>query len=249
MAGHSKWSKIKRDKQIKDQKKGALFSKFASKIFNEVVNGAIASRDILIDSGLSRIIKQAKSSGMSNVAIQSNIDRALNSLKQTDQTMLEAEFYALNGVAVLAIFYHSSKDCSLNHLTHILNKYNLKLASAGSTKFIFQEVYKLSIESKDSTVAVDILNILDVLSEYNIHDIEIPNDYQCILILNRTDINTAISLIPKNNYIITTYSEHIPSVYITCEEKVMDTNLEIFFKIEQISTLHVLAHNMHLIQK
>ncbi len=70
MAGHSKWSKIKHKKAIKDAKKGKIFSIYAQKI-------AVASRDGGPDPdmnfSLRLLVQNAKKAGMP----QNNIDRAI----------------------------------------------------------------------------------------------------------------------------------------------------------------------------
>jgi transcriptional/translational regulatory protein YebC/TACO1 len=71
MSGHSKWSKIKRDKGANDAKRGAVFTKIGNMI-------AIAARggvDPTMNSALALAIEKAKAANMPVANIQRAIDR------------------------------------------------------------------------------------------------------------------------------------------------------------------------------
>jgi transcriptional/translational regulatory protein YebC/TACO1 len=96
MAGHNKWSKIKRQKGANDAKRGAVFTKLGNLI-------AIAARggtDPATNSALAMVIEKAKAANMPNANIQRSIDRA----KDKNAAVLEEvtyEGYGQGGVGII----------------------------------------------------------------------------------------------------------------------------------------------------
>ena len=72
MSGHSKWSTIKREKGLKDAKRGAVFTK----IGNMIAIAARSGTDPVMNSTLYMAIEKAKQANMPAANIQRAIDRA-----------------------------------------------------------------------------------------------------------------------------------------------------------------------------
>ena len=72
MAGHNKWSKIKRDKGVNDAKRGAVFTK----IGNMIAIAARAGTDPSTNSALALAIEKARQANMPKDNIQRSIARA-----------------------------------------------------------------------------------------------------------------------------------------------------------------------------
>ena len=104
MAGHNKWSKIKRDKGVNDAKRGAIFTK----IGNQIAIAARGGTDPSMNSALALAIEKAKSANMPIANIQRAIDRVADkSAAQLEEVAYEA--YGPGGVAFIIDFY--SKLC------------------------------------------------------------------------------------------------------------------------------------------
>ena len=82
MAGHSKWAQIKRKKQVKDQKRGKLFSKLSREITLAVIQGGGIS-DPEKNIRLRMAIEKAKSFRMPKENIERAIKRTLGGEKDT----------------------------------------------------------------------------------------------------------------------------------------------------------------------
>ena len=72
MAGHNKWSKIKRDKGVNDAKRGAVFTK----IGNMIAIAARGGTDPAMNSALALAIEKARQANMPKDNIQRSIARA-----------------------------------------------------------------------------------------------------------------------------------------------------------------------------
>ena len=98
MAGHSKWSTIKRKKGALDQKRGKIFSTISKEI---TVSSRLGGKDIDSNPRLRQAVKKAKSLNMPN----SNIDKAIKKgVGELDNVIIEEvsyEGYGPFGVAIL----------------------------------------------------------------------------------------------------------------------------------------------------
>ena len=89
MAGHSKWSTIKRKKGALDQKRGKIFSTISKEI---TVSSRLGGKDIDSNPRLRQAVKKAKSLNMPN----SNIDKAIKKgVGELDNVIIE-----VNGMEV-----------------------------------------------------------------------------------------------------------------------------------------------------
>ena len=96
MSGHSKWSKIKRDKGANDAKRGAIFTKLGNQI-------AIAARggvDPDLNSTLAMAIEKAKAANMPVSNIQRAIDRVADK-NSADLQEITYEGYGPGGVGII----------------------------------------------------------------------------------------------------------------------------------------------------
>lgn len=134
MAGHNKWSQIKRKKEVTDGKKSKIFSKFSRLITLESkkVSGDITS------PSLKAVIDQAKSFNMPN----DNIDRAIKKGAGGDSGALERvtyEAYGPEGVALIIEGLTDNRNKASGEIKHILNKHGGSLGSIGSVTWAFSK--------------------------------------------------------------------------------------------------------------
>src|SRR3989338_1391443 len=81
MSGHSRWSQIRRKKDITDQKRGQIFSKLSKAITLAARKGADPKTNV----ALANAIEQARSVNMPN----DNIERAVKKVSEKDGAQLE----------------------------------------------------------------------------------------------------------------------------------------------------------------
>ena len=139
MSGHSKWSQIKRKKEITDAKKGRIFSKLAKLIEVAAKNGA----DVKSNLSLKTIIDSAKAANMPAL----NIERAIKKgggLDKESSNLEEIlyEAYGPGGVAIIIQIITSNKNRTAAEIKHILSKNNSSLSGIGSVKWIFEQRYE-----------------------------------------------------------------------------------------------------------
>lgn len=132
MAGHNKWSKIKRGKAVEDAKRGAVFTK----IGNQIAIAARAGIDPSTNSALAMAIEKAKAANMPT----SNIDRAIarvadKSAAQLQEVMYEG--YGPGGVAILVECATDNINRTYPEVKNAFNKHGGSIAEKGSVAFQF----------------------------------------------------------------------------------------------------------------
>jgi YebC/PmpR family DNA-binding regulatory protein len=135
MAGHSKWSKVKRFKGAIDQKRGALFSKLAKEITIAAKQGG---GDPAANARLRSAILSARAQSMPN----DNIERAIKrgSGEGQDAAQYEEivyEGYAPGGVAIIVEAATDNKNRTAAEIRSIFSKNHGNLAASGSVSYMF----------------------------------------------------------------------------------------------------------------
>jgi len=134
MAGHNKWSKIKRQKEKTDAQKSKVFSKFAKLI-------STASREAKGDVNsptLRAIIEKAREFNMP----ADNIKRAVEKGTGAGGEQLEHityESYGPGGTALLIDALTGNRNKAAQEVKFILSKHGLELAQPGSASWAFKK--------------------------------------------------------------------------------------------------------------
>ena len=160
MAGHSKWSTIKRKKGALDQKRGKLFSNISKEI---TVSSRLGGKDIDSNPRLRQAVKKAKALNMPN----SNIDKAIKKgVGELDNVIIEEvsyEGYGPFGVAILIEAITDNKNRTVADIRHALSKFGGSLGQAGSVSWNFE---------RNSIILID----KNEISESDIFEFSIEND-------------------------------------------------------------------------
>ena len=151
MAGHNKWSKIKRDKGVNDAKRGAIFTK----IGNQIAIAARGGTDPSMNSALALAIEKAKSANMPIANIQRAIDRVADkSAAQLEEVAYEA--YGPGGVAFILETATDNKNRTYPEVRTAVTKNGGTMADAGSVMFQFTRkgVIRVSASGEDALLTV-----------------------------------------------------------------------------------------------
>lgn len=133
MSGHSKWSQIKHQKEVADQKRGRVFSKLLSAI-------AIAARgnpSPEFNPKLRAAIQKAKDSNVPSDNIERAIKRAADPAQNLEELILEG--YGSGGVAILIEVITSNKNRTISEVKNLLLKMGGKWAEPGSVRWAFEK--------------------------------------------------------------------------------------------------------------
>ena len=151
MAGHNKWSKIKRDKGVNDAKRGAVFTK----IGNMIAIAARGGTDPAMNSALALAIEKARQANMPKDNIQRSIARAAdkNAAALEDITY---EGYGPGGVGIIIETATDNKNRTYPEVRTALTKNGGTMADAGSVAFQFTRkgVIRVGATGEDALMGV-----------------------------------------------------------------------------------------------
>jgi len=143
MAGHSKWSKVKRFKGAIDAKRGKIFSKLSKEI---TIAAKTGGRDPNANPRLRSAIQAARAQSMPNDNIERAIKRGTgegNEAAHFDEIIYEG--YASGGVAVIVEAATDNKNRTAAEIRSIFSKHNGRLASAGSVSYMFHKKGQITV--------------------------------------------------------------------------------------------------------
>src|ERR1700747_724119 len=135
MAGHSKWSKVKRFKGAIDAKRGKIFSKLSKEITIAVKRGG---GDPDGNARLRSAIQAARAQSMPNDNIERAIKRGTGEgIDAANYEEIIYEGYGPGGVAIIVEAATDNKNRTAAEVRSIFTKNNGNLGSAGSVSYMF----------------------------------------------------------------------------------------------------------------
>lgn len=167
MAGHSKWSKIKRKKGANDQSRGALFSKLGKEV---TVAAKMGGGDPDLNPRLRTAIAAAKAESMPSDNIDRAIKKGTGELEGVNYEEIVYEGYGSGGVAILVETATDNKNRTAAEVRHLFNKYHGNMGGSGSVAWMFKKKAWFFIENGDED------QILEATIEAEPEDIKSTGD-------------------------------------------------------------------------
>ena len=167
MAGHNKWSKIKRKKGVNDAKRGALFTKLIREITVAAKEGG---GSVEFNARLRLAVETAKGASMPAENIERAIKKGTGELEGVDYQEAAYEGYGPGGVALYIECLTDNTNRTVADIRHALSKCDGSLGTDGSvawqfdrkgqvivdaTKYSEDDVFEAAIEAGAEDVAGD----------------------------------------------------------------------------------------------
>jgi len=139
MSGHSKWATIHRAKEVKDAKRGAIFTKLGAAITVAVKQGGGVG-DPDQNFRLRIVVDKAKQANMPKENINRAIEKGL--IKTGTNALQEATYegFLPGGVAVLVETVTDNKLRTAQQIRMVLDKNGGSLAGAGAVSYLFSSL-------------------------------------------------------------------------------------------------------------
>ena len=170
MSGHSKWSKIKRQKGVDDAKRGQLFTKLAKEIM-------VAARDGGGDPDhnfrLRLIVQKCRDSNMPMENIERAIKKATGGGEAAALTEVTFEGYGPGGAAIMAQVLTDNRNRTLQEMRNIFNRGGGSLGEAGCVGWLFKTRGLITIETGEVDAEEVALLAIDAGAE----DVKIEKGY------------------------------------------------------------------------
>ena len=215
MAGHSKWSTIKRKKGALDQKRGKIFSTISKEI---TISSRIGGKDIDSNPRLRQAVKKAKSLNMPNSNIEKAIKKGAGEIDNVVFEEVDYEGYGPYGVAVYIEAITDNKNRTVADVRHSLTKFNGSLGQAGSVAWNFNRVgiliFDKSLHNEEELFELSIENnAKDFIEEDDVYK----------MIFNHSDMYEKIDYFEKNNLNIeNSFLEYVAKDFVEVDTEQVD---------------------------
>ena len=134
MAGHNKWSKIKRKKGVTDARRSKVWARISRDI-------TVASREGGGDAGmnprLALAIEKAKAENMPKDNIERAVKRGTGEIEGQDYVEATYEGYGPHGVAIFVEALTENTNRTVADLRHLFTKAGGSLGQSGSVGYLF----------------------------------------------------------------------------------------------------------------
>ena len=174
MAGHSKWSKVKRFKGAIDAKRGKLFSKLSKEI---TVAAKMGGGDPAGNPRLRSAILAARAQSMPNENIERAIKRGTGEDAEAQHfEEIVYEGYAPGGVALIVEVATENKNRTAADLRLIFTKNHGNLASSGSVSYMFHKKGQITVPR----AAIDEDRLLEIVLDAGAEELTSDDEHYII---------------------------------------------------------------------
>src|SRR5690625_4987864 len=241
MAGHSKWSNIKRKKGAADAKRGKMFTRAIKEITVAIKEGGGADPDS--NSALRNAIANAKGINMP----KDNINRAIKKASGADADNYEEvtfEGYGPNGIAFFIECTTDNTNRTVASVREIFTKANGSLGKNGSLEFLFDRKGVFTLEKEAVKMDLDELEL--ELIEGGLESME--SDEEFITIYTEfNDFGTMAQALENLNIEVKNSTlERIPLNTIELPVEQAKTILEIEEQFEDNDDVQNVFHNLEV---
>lgn len=160
MSGHSKWSTIHRQKEIKDAKKGQVFTKIGNAI-TIAVRSSGGMTDPEKNFKLRLAIEAARTANMPKENVARAIARGSGGSGEAGLAEVVYEGYGPGGIAVVVEAVTDNKNRTIAEIKNIFEREGGSLAGQGAVMFQFEKASLITIK-KGPNPEEQILSIMDL---------------------------------------------------------------------------------------
>lgn len=240
MAGHSKWSQIKRKKAKTDAQKGKEFTKFVREITVATRQGG--SGDPQLNHRLRLAIQKAKLSNMPSENIKRAIQKGVSADEDSHFDEIIFEAYGPSGVGILILCLTNNRNRTIPNLRVILNKNGGNMANQGSVSYQFEKKGYLVFEPGTS-----LEKVIDIATECNIDNFEEKEDHSIELIMPVSELELTKETFEKNELLFADSGvSMIPFNPLIVNEEQYEKILNLIEKLEEDEDVQEVYTNMLL---
>lgn len=241
MAGHSKWSNIKRRKGAQDAKRGKIFMRHAKDIYTAAKEGG---GDPEMNAALRLAVDKARADNMPKDNIERAIKKATGTLDGVSFEEVTYEGYGPGGIAVIVQVLTDNRNRSAADIRHAFSKNDGNLGTSGSVSYMFDRKGYIVILNEDGAIDDDEITLEAI--EAGADDIEIEENVIEIYTTPESFTDVRDYLI-ENNYTledaeVTLIPQNFTQVSAEEEEKMLKL-IEMLEEEEDVQDVH---HNLEI---
>jgi len=241
MAGHSKWSKIKRKKGATDAKRSKEFSRILKEITIAVKEGQ--SGDPNFNPRLRTALVNAKGVNVP----KDNIERAIGkALASKNEAMYEPTYegYGPGGIAIFVECTTDNLNRTVSSVRSIFNKKGGNLSTSGSVDFLFDRKGIFIIPANDQDPEALELELIDA----NAQEVEFDEESEEIsVVVNFEDFGLMQKKLEELNVEATSSTlERIPKTTMEVDLDIAKSALHLIESLEEDDDVGQVFHNLEI---
>jgi len=217
MAGHSKWSQIKRKKAILDSKRGQIFTKIIKEI---TIASRIGGGDEDLNPRLRQAITNAKGVNMPLNNIKKAILKGTGELPGTSYEEMIFEGYGPGGVAIMIEVATDNRKRTVAELRHLISKNGGNLGESGCVSWMFKRRGNIFIDKKN----INEEKLIELFIDFNVLDFVEENEFY-VVETKPEEMNKLLKILQEHNYHI------ISSEILQISENTIKVNSDLNNKI------------------
>lgn len=164
MAGHNKWSKIKRQKAATDAKKSKAWARITRDIMVAAKEGG---GDPGMNAKLALAVEKGKAENMPKDNIERAIKRGTGEIAGADYEEVNYEGYGPGGVAIFVETLTDNTNRTVADVRHLFSKHGGSLGQSGSVGYLFDRKGIIEIPKGDH----DEMELFELVAEAGADDL------------------------------------------------------------------------------
>lgn len=165
MAGHNKWSKVKRIKAVVDAKRSKVWQRHTREIMVAAREGG---GDPNMNARLAAVLERARADNMPKDNMQRAIKRGTGEIAGADYEELNYEGYGPNGIAIFVECLTDNPVRTVADVRHAFSKNGGNMGTTGSVGYLFDHKGQFEIP----TSATDFDSLFELVAEAGADDLE-----------------------------------------------------------------------------
>ena len=236
MSGHSKWSQIKRQKGVADQRRGQVFTKIAREIIVAVKEGGPSPEN---NFRLRLTIQKARDMNMPTDNIERAIKKASGEAGGAALAEITFEGYGPHGVAVLVDALTDNRNRTVQEVRSAFTRYGGSLATTGSVSWLFDTRGVIVVET-DGTKGEEVaLAAIDAGAE----DVREEKGYMEILTTPQ-NLETVRKAVEKIKPPVSAQVMRVAKKTVVLDEKATIQTLKLLDNLEELDDVQSVCANL-----
>lgn len=182
MAGHSKWSQIKRKKAVNDQRRASHWTKIIREI---TVAAKAGGGDPDANPRLRLAVDNAKSANMPNDNIDRAIKKGTGELEGVEYQEVTYEAYGPGGVAIYIDGLTDNINRTVADIRHVLSKNGGNLGQSGSVAWMFDNRGQIFFDAG----RYDEATLMEAALEAGAGDMQVEDDGSIVVESDATEFH------------------------------------------------------------
>ena len=239
MAGHSKWSQIKRKKAILDSKRGQIFTKIIKEI---TIASRMGGGDEDANPRLRQAITNAKGANMPLNNIKKAILKGTGELPGVSYEEIIFEGYGPGGVAIMIEVATDNRKRTVAELRYLISKNGGNLGESGCVSWMFKRKGNIIINKSN----INEEKLMELFINFNVLDFTEENDI-FIVATKPEEMNKFLKTLEQNNYkIISSEILQVSDNTVSIDDDIYNKIINLFEKLDEHEDVQKIHSNFEI---